>query len=157
MIIFLRTVFLLVLILILPTALFAQSSNTAVCGDGYCSSGEADMYECPSCVYETPSCGMPCTSKPGTCPQDCMALDLCGDGICNADFEAPQTCSQDCGPLPAICGDGVCQETEINTCIQDCLAIIDDWDSWGDFCRQFPESSHCPPLCGNGVVDSGEE
>lgn len=60
----------------------------------------------------------------------------CGDKVC-AGSENCSTCSQDCGQC---CGNGVCEagfgET-CSTCTADC--------------------GPCPPVCGNGVVETGEQ
>lgn len=62
----------------------------------------------------------------------------CGDGVCNGDLgENCYTCASDCGQC---CGNGACDAVfgeTCSTCTADC--------------------GPCPPVCGNGVVETGEQ
>jgi len=129
------------------------------CGDGICNEAE----NCQTCVqdcgclpdqscYQSGHCGPPCgdgtcdpsTENSATCPSDCY----CGDAVCNPADETTCSCETDCG---IQCGDtcigtgeecdppgSVCQGT--GTCLPDCTCIGGGQN-----------------LCGNGVVDSGEQ
>ena len=70
------------------------------------------------------------------CPEDCG--ECCGNGVCEPDYgEDCATCEADCGPC---CGNGVCEADrgeDCTTCEEDC--------------------GPCPPVCGNGVVEAGEQ
>jgi hypothetical protein len=60
----------------------------------------------------------------------------CGDSVC-ASNENCSTCSQDCGQC---CGNGACEGGFGETC-SSCTA----------------DCGPCPPVCGNGVVETGEQ
>lgn len=57
-----------------------------------------------------------------SCPEDCGKCEptyYCGDGICNGNEDC-KTCESDCGVCLPVCGDGVCEEGEEETCLDDC-------------------------------------
>ncbi|MBN1429337.1 MAG: hypothetical protein JXB07_13270 [Anaerolineae bacterium] len=71
-----------------------------------------------------------------SCPEDCG--ECCGNGVCDGDFgENCYTCATDCGQC---CGNGVCDPVFGETC-SNCEA----------------DCGPCPPVCGNGVVETGEQ
>ena len=76
----------------------------ASCGDGVCTSNEF------------------CE----TCPSDCGACVICGDGICSFPDENAQTCFIDCN----FCGDGIC----FNTSGEDCITCPGDCGSSNGIC-----------------------
>src|SRR5512140_3764105 len=45
----------------------------------------------------------------------CATGPVCGDGIC--DTGESQTCPSDCGP---VCGNGICERGELRSCPDDC-------------------------------------
>jgi hypothetical protein len=55
----------------------------------------------------------------------------CGDGVCSAN-EDYNTCGADC-PRPIVCGNGLCEVGESETCASD-----------------------CGPVCGNGICEPNE-
>jgi len=131
----------------LPLVFFLAASAQAAkpyCGDNKCNGGET----------------------PQTCPQDCSAPAVCGDGVCDAS-ESCSSCASDCGICPpATCNDdGVCNEGE------DCLTCGDCPGQTGGkpkdrFCcgADTCDTGICganacdpAPVCGNGVVEYGEE
>lgn len=57
----------------------------------------------------------------------CGTPSRCGDDICNAS-ETSNTCSGDCAE--ASCGDGLCEQTERETCAVDCSAFSDVPPTW---------------------------
>jgi hypothetical protein len=67
-------------------------------------------------------------------------LDNCGNGLCE-DNEI-DTCPEDCGqPLrKSVCGNGVCEEDELGSCTDDC--------------GQPPKEK--ASVCGNGICEADE-
>lgn len=126
--------------------LLATSAQAAkpFCGDNKCNGGETQQ----------------------SCPEDCSAPAVCGDGICDAS-ESCSSCATDCGVCPpATCNDdGVCNEGE------DCLGCGDCPGQTGGkpknrFCcgADTCDTAICganacsaAPVCGNGIVEYGEE
>lgn len=86
--------------------------------------------------------------------------DSCGNKFCGP-AETVKSCPQDCGTVPAVCGDGACQTPEITTCIRDCLVTGDfspnDFTIW---CQQQEGTSwhdlYCPH-CGDGIINQPDE
>jgi cysteine-rich repeat protein len=132
------------LLLLLPIGVEAAKP---LCGDGKCAGGETSA----------------------TCPADCGAPSgVCGDGICNVD-ESCSTCAQDCGVCPpASCNnDGICNAGEdcIN-CPGDCAGVTGGkpnlrYCCGADTCSATLCGPSCGSLsqtvCGNGILESGEE
>lgn len=154
------------------------------CGNGVVEMGETCDLNCPASCNDGDACTMDAqTGSPGLCNVACSntAITSCldGDGCC------PGSCTSvtddDCG---AFCGNGIPEPGE--TC-DPCPADCDDADactsdsSTGDpnmcslVCSNAPISScidfdgccpascdqttdlDCMPVCGNGVVESGED
>lgn len=117
------------------------------CGDGKCTGGETAL----------------------SCPADCSAVGFCGDGLCSDD-ESCSTCEADCGicPPPSCNDDGICNAGEdCLSCPGDCPGVtggkpsgryccgLDTCDATlcGESCGLEPSE----PVCGNGVLEAGEE
>jgi hypothetical protein len=128
-------------------ALFAGPVWAAkpVCGDGICNGSE----------------------DANSCSKDCGGVvDVCGDGVCGP-TESQESCATDCGePPPAECNfDGICNAGE------DCLGCNDCNGKTGgspknryccgaDTCDESLCGASCGadvPVCGNGVIEYGEE
>jgi cysteine-rich repeat protein len=134
-------------LLLLPAA--AQAAKP-VCGDGKCGGGETAA----------------------TCPADCAAPPpaVCGDGICTTEAgESCSTCPGDCGPCPpATCNyDSVCNLGEdCISCPADCPGVTGGKPSQRYCCglNGYCDSTRCgsgcglppSPVCGNGVLETGE-
>jgi hypothetical protein len=117
--------------------------GTLNCGDGVCVHDEDEVCEtCPQDCGACPVCGNGACEKASglesceSCEQDCGACSTCGDGACSAESgEDCTTCVADCGACQT-CGNGACDETETcDSCQADCGA-----------CK----------TCGNGTCDAGE-
>ena len=82
------------------------------------------IYDCNDTCTNDGICNAPedCT----TCPDDCIGRMkgkptlryCCGDEVCEGE-EDSFTCAVDCGPPPEF-GDGVCEDSEICSCPDDC-------------------------------------
>ncbi|MGB0591408.1 MAG: hypothetical protein ACPGU1_17170 [Myxococcota bacterium] len=134
-------------------------NDVCVCGDGFCSTQEANDCSCPVDCGDCNKCGNG-VCDPGeeqSCPQDCGGGTggmTCGDGICDLGEEF--TCPQDCGGGAGSCGDGVCDFGEEILCPQDCGG--GGTGACGDGVCEAGESLLCPEdCCGDGVCDLGEE
>ena len=128
------------------------STTTAVCGNGVCQGSEscdscpADCGTCSSCGHSECTTGTAladtCTSCSATictqhrpsccsgawdascvdlaaqlCPEVCGSQPLCGDGSCQTTGgETCVNCPADCGVCGASCGDGSCQPSAGETC-----------------------------------------
>jgi hypothetical protein len=115
-----------------------------LCGDGTCDHEAAE--ECDSCPADCGACPVcgdgVCAQLTGglesceSCEADCGACSVCGDGKCVAESgEGCTSCPDDCGQC-AGCGDGTCGAAETcESCAQDCGA-----------CK----------TCGDGVCGAGE-
>jgi hypothetical protein len=85
---------------------------------------------------------------------------LCGDGICEGD--EPQTCPVDCD-TNAVCGNGVCEDGEdVQSCPQDCdeLPVCGNGVcevSKGEDPQNCPQDCDTNAICGNGVCEDGED
>jgi hypothetical protein len=82
----------------------------------------------------------------------------CGDHVC-ASNENCSTCSQDCGQC---CGNGACQPEfgeNCSTCTADCGQCCGNGAcDFGETCTTCPKDcGPCPPVCGNGIVETGEQ
>ena len=104
-----------------------------VCGDMICSAAVETPINCPA---DCGTCGNGiCETSESvvTCPGDCGGGPVCGNLVCEAGENATN-CPGDCG---VGCGDGTCTPPEdCNSCQADCGA--------------------CGPVCGNGMVDDGD-
>ncbi|MEN7982125.1 MAG: hypothetical protein ABFQ65_01615 [Nanoarchaeota archaeon] len=101
-----------------------------VCGDGTINIGE----QCDdSNIVNGDGCDSNCQTE---CTPDCTGKD-CGDDGCGG--TCPDTCV-----LPEVC--------EVNTCVATCTLDSDCDVGAGEVCV-----SNVCQLCGNGVVDGGEE
>lgn len=117
--------------------------GTLNCGDGVCNHDEDEVCE--------------------TCPKDCGACPVCGNGACEKDtgLESCESCEQDCGAC-STCGDGTCSATsgeDCTTCTQDCGVcktcgdgVCDDSET----CESCPGDCGACKTCGNGTCDAGE-
>jgi len=128
-------------------ALFAAPAWGAkpVCGDGVCNGSE----------------------DANSCSKDCGGVvDVCGDGVCGL-TESPETCALDCGePPPAECNfDGICNAGENCLGCDDCAGKTggnpkNRYCCGADTCDVSLCGASCGaavPICGNGVVEYGEE
>jgi hypothetical protein len=87
------------------------------CGNGVC---DVDLNENQPCI------GGVCYA--GSCPQDCVGVGYCGDGVCDSGsplFEDASNC------VDCACGDGICESD------------VPPYEYSGN-CPQ-----DCPPVCGN--------
>ncbi len=138
----------------------------AVCGDGVCAAGEY----CPEdCGEENFFCGDGLCDPyflgedADTCAEDCAAVTLCGDYVCDAAAgEDESTCPFDCA-LPdtpvTICGDLFCDPDggeDTDTCPFDC-APAGEGGGAGGFCGDSfcdpalgEDANTCPNDCGGG-------
>jgi hypothetical protein len=90
------------------------------------------------------------------CPQDCPGL--CGDSICNTDFENATTCPHDCN-AGASCGNGACDSGEsVSNCPQDCHGTCGDsiCNTHFENATTCPQDCHSSAVCGNGTCETGE-
>ena len=111
----------------------------------YCEGGSLQTIDCnqqPSCGWQPDGpyydCGTAGSPDPsGMSPMACTGGTgpVCGNGVCEAGEN--NTCPNDCGGGGAICGNGICEAGEAATCPSDC-------GGGGD------------PVCGNGVCEAGE-
>jgi len=101
-------------------------------------------------------------------PAELETSGACGDGLCSGD-ESCQSCAQDCGDC---CGNGVCDKYPTEncfTCPEDCgdvceetpcgdgVCDMDNADGYTESCQTCPKDCECPPGCGDGNLDEGEE
>jgi len=115
------------------------------CGEGTCSCGE----DCFNCAQDCGGCcgDGQCNASHGdtcaTCPQDCGPC--CTNGICEVAYnETCGTCAADCGECPPVCGDLLCNGTEVcATCPQDCSPCCGD-----NVCNGTEKCTTCPADCG---------
>jgi hypothetical protein len=135
------------------TSTTPPTTTLATCGDGVCSHDDDEACEtCPGDCGACPVCGNgQCETATGlesceSCPADCGACSDCGDGACSADSgEDCSTCADDCGVCPG-CGDGACAEAE--TC-ESCAADCGVCPSCGDGSCDGKEDCHsCAKDCG---------
>ncbi len=120
------------------------SPDLLQCGDGVCDHESAE--ECDSCPADCGACPVcgdgVCAQLAGglesceSCEADCGACSECGDGTCSAaSGESCTSCPGDCGACEG-CGDGTCAASETcASCAKDCGA-----------CK----------TCGDGVCSAGE-
>ncbi|MEM4702896.1 MAG: hypothetical protein QXP53_00175 [Candidatus Pacearchaeota archaeon] len=98
------------------------------------------------CVCGDLICDPNCNETQITCPQDCFAGAICGNGICEPG-ETQVTCPEDCGQPSTTpgCGDGICSRPEENadTCPQDCQAVCGD-----KICENGENKENCCQDCG---------
>jgi hypothetical protein len=94
----------------------------------------------------------------------------CGDGLCGDD-ENPCTCPEDCplSPEESCCTDADCPQPTCGPCCviwcidYHCSDPIDlDYCCWNGECEEGETPEDCPedclsPICGNGLVEPGEE
>ena len=92
----------------------------------------------------------------------------CGDGLCGSD-EDPCTCPEDCLTEGACCESSDCPQPLCGSCcVVQCVDHTCSGDIWLDDCcwngkceeGETPENcpEDCPgPVCGNGLVEPGEE
>ena len=111
------------------------TSNPAVCGNNVIEDGE-------TCEPKNPGmgCNNSCQVEAGwTCPplSSCTRNPFCGDGT--VDFAQNEAC--DDGDMPPTGGDG-------------CNATCGVENGWS--CSGFGPSVCIQPVCGNGVIESGE-
>lgn len=95
-------------------------------------------------------------------------VNECGDGVCNADCETYENCSQDCSaPEPTeVCGNGECELYETHdTCAADCEAPAPecfcgdgncDTSETPLTCSQDCGSPEPTPTCGDGTCNGDE-
>jgi hypothetical protein len=108
------------------------SYNQCVAPTGYCDDGDCNNGE---------NCD--------TCPEDCGSCSVpCGDDYCDAGAgETCDNCEADCGACD-YCGNGHCDNGEnCATCNTDCGCDGDEQCSSGS----------CIKLCGNSLINSGED
>ncbi len=93
-----------------------------------CAEGEVKPYICPDGVTGVPWCG--CENGQWICmisPENQCPPPVCGNGIC--EFGEDETCLEDCAPEPCICSllyrpvCGVDGSTYPNSCQADCAGI----------------------------------
>lgn len=133
---------------------FASHAAKPSCGDGTCKGSETFQ----------------------SCPEDCDAsAEVCGDGTCSGS-ESCSSCESDCGACPpGVCNfDGICNLGEdCVSCAADCNGQLEGRKSSRFCCGGTDESSlFCDPalcgascgspsspgpVCGNGVLESGEQ
>ena len=140
------------------------------CNEMYCNS-------LPLCIYSSSKCNSkPVCSLCGngicdvdenitTCSTDCSLLPCSVDGFC--DKACPFGTDPDCGE--AICGNGVIEGAEdcdglISTCginkiCSNCLCVPDCSGDGvcNDECLTGTDPNCGLPVCGNGIIESGEE
>jgi len=136
----------LVAVLVMVFLFSANNAQAAkpFCGDNKCKGGETQL----------------------NCPQDCGAPSVCGDEVCDAS-ESCSTCATDCGICPpATCNDdGVCNDGEDCLGCGDCPGRTNGKPSnryccGADTCDTDvcgANACSATPVCGNGIVEYGEE
>lgn len=115
------------------------------CGDGKCNGGETAA-----------SCSVDCSVEP---PPE----DVCNDGFCGP-TESFESCPADCD-APQCNNDGVCNAGEDCLSCGDCAGKIDGkpknrYCCGADTCDENRCGADCGanlPVCGNGVIEYGEE
>jgi len=141
------------------------------CGDGLCQRGE-DALSCPEdclpvCGNGVLEPGEQCddgnTTKGDGCSATCQVESFCGNGLCETG-EDPLTCPQDC---PGVCGNGVLEPGEqcddANTKNGDgCSATCQVESFCGNGLCESGENAlncpqDCPAVCGDGVLEAGEQ
>lgn len=154
---------------------------TPRCGDNNVDPGETCDGHCPeSCDDGDPctkdqltgsDCNVRCVSTAiaagaadGCCPDGATSLTdgdcsvSCGNGV----VEAGETCDGDC---PTVCGDGnACTSDRLTgsaaRCTAACVSTAISSPANGDGCcpvgANATNDNDCKPICGNGVLESGE-
>jgi hypothetical protein len=111
------------------------------------SSGESATYLQPA-LQALCAAGWPSARLCGTAPS-------CGDGVCSAPSETPDSCPADCA-VPS-CGDGLCEAAEWASCPADCgdgrsASLPDGWTcqpAW------YADGNTCDCDCGAPDPDCG--
>lgn len=118
---------------------------TGVCGDTICQAGIGETHancpaDCPAGACQSEGCQ-------GRCG---LVRDQCGRLI-------------NCGPCAPVCGDGICDPPEWNTCIDDCGSQCSPIPVCGlrcglvdDGCGFYIDCGPCNGQCGNGACEVGE-
>lgn len=103
-----------------------------------------------------------CTSSPDR--RWVEEISLCGNGFCgdhvNGFLETCASCSQDCGPCPSVCGNGICEVGETCPGCSDCgPCVCGDgvctFYEGCDTCSQDCGPCACPPP--DGICTSEEQ
>jgi hypothetical protein len=106
-----------------------DSYKASICGDGECGAGE----DCDSCDSDCGVCPFICTND-----QECDDGDPCnGDETCNASSSCVAGTALDCDD------DDPCTADSCDMATGDCVSVYDN--------------NVCPPVCGNGSCESGED
>ncbi|MBO4350120.1 MAG: hypothetical protein J6A01_04120 [Proteobacteria bacterium] len=104
--------------------------DCSACGDGHCT-GTETKDTCPfDCGFKFYCGDGKCNSgeSRSKCPEDCPPV--CGDDICEEGAETVAGCPQDCAEpdveYVSVCGDGVCDDDEKDSCADDCNPKVED-------------------------------
>jgi hypothetical protein len=85
----------------------------------------------------------------------CGRAPACGDGVCSAPSETPDSCPADC--TVASCGDGLCEMSEWTSCPADCgdgrpASLPDGWTCQPEW---YADGNTCDCDCGAPDPDCG--
>lgn len=145
--------------LLAPAGGCSGSGSTSTTAGAGGSAGESGGASCGDarCDHES---GEEC----GTCPADCGACPVCGDGVCallTGGLESCESCAADCGACSA-CGDGECVAASGESCVScaedcgPCAGCGDGACSAAETCASCPKDCGACQSCGDGVCATGE-
>lgn len=145
------------------------SDCSATCGDGVCAPGEN-----VTCPRDCATCGNGIceAGEQESCPQDCgvctpnartclgTILSVCaanGRSVREVNCaDSGQVCARGECVLPGLCGNGVCESGEQESCPQDCVEVCGN-----GVCGPGESFLNCPadcaPRCGDGHCNSPVE
>ena len=121
------------------TAYAEPTATTSVSIGGTATSSTGEISGATAVAVKTEQCFTKCSEG---CSQDCGKTSYCGDGVCSDDEQGMACkesedssqkycyplCGSDCGyneypGAPEKCGDGLCFESELDSCKEDCSEI----------------------------------
>ena len=136
------------------TEIFFKDINT--CNNNTICEDLESYLSCPSDCSLNSIDGICIKDKDGICDPDCSegadpdcVSAVCGDGICQ-ESETYKSCPDDC-EKPELCGNGICEADEnYETCPQDCPKKFKCGDR---ICSEGENYGNCAKDCSSGVAD----